>query len=374
MTADNDAPHFARPNAPLIALASGGTGGHLFPAFALAEELNKRGFASVLLTDERGLAFGQEYTFVPRHLVPSMGLFGTGRLNQLKGLLAMGRGYFKARRLLKQFKPRAVVGFGGYASAPSVLAAQHTGIPTLIHEQNSVFGRANRLLARKARLACTSFQPTYGLDGMAADKLRHVSNPVRAQLKQVSSYQAAQPSQTFKVLIYGGSQGARYFSKFMPLVMEALTPAERGRFELTQQARPEDVAELSQRYTTLGVKATVSSFFEDMASLYEQAHLVICRSGASSVAEIATVGRPAVFVPLPTAIDDQQTLNARALVDQQAAWLWAQGENEPGARAMALKNYLTDPLTLAQVAAKARTQSHANAASNLADAVLSVLG
>lgn len=359
-------------SAPLIALASGGTGGHLFPAFALAEELHKRGYASVLLTDERGLAFGQEYDFVPRHLIPSMGLFRTGRIQQLKGLLAMGHGYFKARGLLKRLRPLAVVGFGGYASAPSVLAAQHMGLPTLIHEQNSVFGRANRLLARHARLACTSFQPTYGLEGFDPERLRHVSNPVRANFKELPLYEAAQPSQTFKILIYGGSQGARYFSEFMPLVMAELSPAERARFELVQQARPEDVAELAQAYTKLGVQAKVASFFDDMAGLYRDAHLVICRSGASSVAEIATVGRPAIFVPLPTAVDDQQTLNARALVDHDAAWLWAQRDNEPASRARQLKDLLTDPLTLAQVAAKARTQSHANAASKLADALLSV--
>lgn len=372
MTSAANEPRPTASTAPLIALASGGTGGHLFPAFALAEELQRRGYASVLLTDERGLAFGQEYDFVPRHQVPSMGLFRTGRLQQLKGLLAMGRGYLKGRGLLKRLRPQAVVGFGGYASAPSVLAAQHSGVPTLIHEQNSVFGRANRLLARRARLACTSFQPTYGLEGFSPERLRHVSNPVRDQFKGLPSYQPAQPSQAFKVLIYGGSQGARYFTEFMPQVMAALSPAERSRFELVQQARPEDVTELATAYDELGVEAKVASFFDDMAGLYEQAHLVICRSGASSVAELATVGRPAIFVPLPTAVDDQQTLNARALVDHGGAWLWEQRDNDPAERARQLKDLLTDPLTLAQVAAKARAQSHANAASNLADAVISV--
>lgn len=355
--------------APLIALASGGTGGHLFPAFALAEELEARGSRSILLTDERGLAFGQNYRQVERHLIPSMGLFRTSRLQQIKGLLAMARGYFKARRLLKTLRPGAVVGFGGYASAPSMLAAQHLGIPTLIHEQNSVFGRANRFLARKARLVCTSFAPTFGLEGLPASRLKHVSNPVRQVFAQVADYQPASPQHRFCILIYGGSQGARYFSDFMPQVMEALSPSERQRFRLIQQARPEDVDALRTSYEALGVEAQIASFFDDMAAVYGQAHLVICRSGASSVAEIATVGRPAAFVPLPTAVDDQQTLNARALVDHGAAWLWPQSENAPAQRAQELRHLLTEPLTLTQVAAKARAQSHARAARNLADAL-----
>lgn len=361
------------PAAPLIALASGGTGGHLFPAFALAEELAARGYTSVLLTDERGLSFGQDYHSVSRHLIPSMGLFRTSRMQQVKGLLAMAQGYLKARRLLRQLRPQAVVGFGGYASAPSMLAAQHLGIPTLIHEQNSVFGRANRFLARKADLVCTSFQPTKGLSGLPASRLRHVSNPVRQVFAQVADYQPAKPNEQFCILVYGGSQGARYFSDFMPLVMAALSANERARFRLIQQARPEDVAQLRSAHEALGIQAEIASFFDDMAGLYGQAHLVICRSGASSVAEIATVGRPAAFVPLPTAVDDQQSLNARALVDHGAAWLWPQSENEPEARAHDLRHYLTEPLTLAQVAAKARAQSHASAARNLADALFAVI-
>ena len=356
-----------------VVLASGGTGGHLFPAFALAEVLQQRGAAVKLFTDPRGAEYGQEFDFVERTIIPSMGLFRTSKLQQIKGVFALGRGYMKARSLLSKIKPAAVVGFGGYASAPTVWAAQHMGIPTLMHEQNSVMGRANRLLSKNAKQVCLSFPNTQGLEGFGEGRTTLVGNPVRKNVVGLSAYAAPNPGEPFRIFVYGGSQGAAALSKMVPDALAQLSEHERSRIDIRQQARPEDMQSLGQRYKELGINAELATFFSDMPENYRQAHLVICRSGASSVAEVATVGRPCVFVPLPTAVDDQQTLNARSLTDADAAWLQPQGEQAASELSALLSELLVDPLRLDAVAKRALAQSHANAANALADCLYSHL-
>ena len=355
-------------NGPIIALAAGGTGGHLFPAKALASALLTRGPRPVLVTDARGEAFEIAGHDLPVHRIAAKSPSG-GWLRRLTGGGALALGVFQARVLLARLAPAAVVGFGGFASVPTVVAARWLGLPVVLHEQNAVLGRANRLLARYATTIATSFDETAGVPAGDQAKTRAIGNPVRDEIATLrdSAYSPPTGDRPVHLLITGGSQGARVFADILPPALAALPAALRARLRVAQQARQEDVARVTAAYRTSGIDAEVSSFFGDMARRLAAAHLLICRAGASTMAEIAAAGRPAVLVPYPHAMDDHQSANARAAADTGAAWLLAEGPLTVDDFRACLERALGDPAGLAAAAAAARRLDHPGAAEALVD-------
>lgn len=353
----------------VIVLAAGGTGGHMFPAEALARELGARGFALALMTDRRGAAFGEGVAVEVRRIHAAQ--IAGNVFRKAAATIEIARGYFEARRLLRELTPAVVVGFGGYASLPTMLAAIRSGILTLIHEQNAVLGRANRLLASKVDAIATSFEHVQMLpDGMAA-QMRRTGNPVRAEIAALSNepYPAPQPDEPLHILITGGSQGAAVFGALIPSAVALLAPEQRARLRLVQQCRPEHLDEVGRFYEEIGVAAVLRPFFADMPDQLRHAQLVISRAGASTVAENTAAGRPAILIPYPAATDDHQTANARALVRQRCAWVVPQQDVTPEKLKDMLAALLAEPGRLVEVARRAREVGIPNAAARLADMV-----
>ncbi len=354
-----------------VIIAAGGTGGHLFPARALAEELLGRGRAVVAVTDRRGGDIANGLEGMPVHRLRASALSGRGLAGKISGAVDLLIGTLEARRLLRRLQPSAVVGFGGYPSVPPLYAAQRLGIRTAIHEQNAVLGRANRLLAGRVDLIATSFETTAGLDGAAASRVMLTGNPVRSEIAALhhGAYRAPNGDGRLRVLVFGGSQGARILSQVMPAALETLPAGARERFVLVQQCRPEDVAAVAETYARLGVAADIAPFFHDMAARLEAAQLVICRAGASTVAELSAAGRPALLVPYRFATDDHQAANARAAEADGAAWLMPEDAFTPEAVAARLEALVACPRQLVEAADAAHRRGRPAAAATLADAV-----
>jgi len=347
-------------------LAAGGTGGHLFPAEALARLLVAAGGSVHLVTDQRADTFAEAVPGVAICRVRA-GRLGGGPLHSAYGLAELAVGIVQARRLLRRLAPAAVIGFGGYPSAPTMLAATRLGLPTLIHEQNAVLGRANRLLAPRAHRIATGFAETFGLRPADQSRAVHTGNPVRpAILAAACGYGAPEPGRPIELLILGGSQGARIFSEIVPPALAALTPGIRARLRVSQQARPEDRSAVTAKLQALGIEAEVESFFADVPARLARAHLVICRAGASTVAELAIAGRPALLVPYPHATDDHQSANAGEFAASGGAWVVPQSELTPGVLAERLKQLFADPAGLRAAAEAARSVARDDAAERLA--------
>ncbi|MEE2980451.1 MAG: undecaprenyldiphospho-muramoylpentapeptide beta-N-acetylglucosaminyltransferase [Pseudomonadota bacterium] len=356
----------------LVVLAAGGTGGHLFPARALAAELKSRGRTLVLVTDHRGAGFGDSLGDVAVHTVRAAAVTGRGLLGRLGGLANVALGVFQARRLLARLRPSGVVGFGGYASVPAVLAAAQLGLPTVIHEQNAVLGRANRLLAPRARAIATSFAETSRLAAADQARAEHTGNPVRQEVAAIGEkpYPAPQPGEPLSILITGGSQGAAVMTHVVPGALSSLSgQPPRHRLRVVQQCRPEDVDRARATYRTAGIEAEVAAFFDDLPARLGAAQVVIARAGASTVAELTAAGRPAILVPLPTATDDHQSAKARTLEAAGGGWVMDQDGFTPEALAARIAELRDRPDRLAAAAANAKAAGAPQAASHLADLV-----
>jgi UDP-N-acetylglucosamine--N-acetylmuramyl-(pentapeptide) pyrophosphoryl-undecaprenol N-acetylglucosamine transferase len=356
---------------PFVLLAAGGTGGHVFPAEALAAVLTARGCRLGLMTDARGQRHGGALGHLETWRVQAGGIAGTGLLGKLSGAVRLVWGMLQARRLMARLKPDVVVGFGGYAAFPGCAAAIGAQRPTVIHEQNAVLGRANRLLASGATRIATALPVTRHVP---SGKGHHVGNPVRPATLQGRdlSYAPPAPGAPIRLLVTGGSQGARILSDLVPLALAGLPDDLRGRVQVAQQCRPEDLARVQEAYQAAGIEAETAPFFDDIPARLAAAHLVICRAGASTVAELTCVGRPAVLIPYPTATDDHQTANARALDEAGAGWLTPQDSLDSATLSHRLADLLSAPKTLADAAARARALGRPDAAERLADLVLSL--
>ncbi|MBP0493529.1 undecaprenyldiphospho-muramoylpentapeptide beta-N-acetylglucosaminyltransferase [Roseomonas indoligenes] len=364
------------PVARPIVIAAGGTGGHFFPAEALAAALIGRGERVALMTDARSSSLDSPtFANAERFVLKGSGLAGHGVLGAAKGAVALMRGTMQARRLLLDLNPAAVVGFGGYPSVPPLLAARllpgSRRPATVLHEQNAVLGRANRTLSRGADLLALCFEGTTRVPaGVRAEVL---GNPVRPAIAALYAQGYAPPLDEVRILVLGGSLGARVFSDVVPAAITALPEADRRRLRVVQQCRQEDMDRTRTAYAAAGVKAELAPFFGDVAARLSAAHLVIARAGASTVAEIACAGRPSLLVPLPHAIDDHQTGNARSLSERGAAELIVQASFTPQSLATALKNLLQAPETLDGMARAAALLGRPDAAERLADRVLSLV-
>lgn len=355
----------------VILLSAGGTGGHLFPAEALAHELRSRGWSVHLATDKRADRFAGDFPAEEIHIVESATMGSRNPVAVLKTFLSLWRGYKQAAAVLQKLKPAAVIGFGGYPTLPPVFAATRRGTPTLIHEQNAVMGRANKALAARVSVIAGGFLPD---EGPFADKIITTGNPVRPEVIAAAGkdYVPVQKGGRFNLLVFGGSQGAQFFSQVIPEAISLLPEADRKRMNIVQQARPEDEAEVRVIYQKLGIAADVSPFFNDLAQRISNAHLVISRSGASTVSELSVIGRPSVLVPYPYALDHDQAANAAALAATGGAEVRKQGDLSPEAIMGLISWFLNDPRHCVTMAAAAKSTGKPDAArllANLAEAI-----
>jgi UDP-N-acetylglucosamine--N-acetylmuramyl-(pentapeptide) pyrophosphoryl-undecaprenol N-acetylglucosamine transferase len=326
-----------------------------------------RGSRVHLVNDGRADAIGGRLVGVETHRVRA-GRFGGGPGQALQALAELALGAMQARELLRRLAPAVVIGFGGYPSVPTMLAAAYLGLPTLVHEQNAVLGRANRLLAPRARRIATGFPATTGL--RLADRVRvvHTGNPVRPAILAVgdAGYRAPEPGGPIELLILGGSQGARVLSEVVPSALGALPGGLREVLRVSQQVRPEDLATVAEIYQSTGIAADLNTFFDDVPARLARAHLAICRAGASSVAELATVGRPAVLIPYPYATDGHQTANARAFAEVGGGWVIPQSGFSPSTLALYLERVLADGAALSAAAQRAGALGRRDATQRLA--------
>jgi UDP-N-acetylglucosamine--N-acetylmuramyl-(pentapeptide) pyrophosphoryl-undecaprenol N-acetylglucosamine transferase len=358
-----------------VMLAAGGTGGHLFPAFALAEVLMKRGIAVDLVTDTRGDRYGTGFPARSVYQVPSATVGGKNPITAAYAAVQLSRGIAAAHKMLGEVRPSAIVGFGGYPTFPPLLAAKLRGIPTLVHEQNAVLGRANRMLSGRVDAIATSFVTTKFLDGALEAKSRHTGNPVRAVVITAAArhYWRPEPGQPVQILVFGGSQGARYFSDTVPPALAQLPESMRSRLRITQQAREEDVARVQSAYAASGIAAEVATFFKDLPNRMGASHLVIGRAGASTVAELTVIGRPAIMVPLPHSLDNDQLYNARMLAESGGGWCIEQKDLTPERLGQEIATLIERPSLLANAATAAKSQGRPDAVDRLADLVVELM-
>ena len=356
-----------------VLLAAGGTGGHLFPAQALAEELGRRGDVVELATDERADRYGNRFPARAIHIISSATVTGRSPIALVRTAVQLLKGIAQSYRLIGDLKPDVVVGFGGYPTFPPLIAAWLRGVPTVLHEQNAVAGRANRMLGRMASAVAASF-PGIRHGEKFARKIIHTGNPVRPEVIVASerTYEPPRPDGPFKLLVFGGSQGARFFSEALPLAISYLPSEFHKRLEIVQQCRPEDIDAVTAAYEALSIRYDCAPFFADLPKRIAEAHLVICRSGASTVTELAAIGRPSILVPYPYALDHDQAENAKTLAEAGAAAIINQSELTPQRLADEIRERADVGEKLATAAGAAKSAGRPDAAKSLADLVAHV--
>nr|WP_314442828.1 undecaprenyldiphospho-muramoylpentapeptide beta-N-acetylglucosaminyltransferase [uncultured Sphingomonas sp.] len=351
-------------------LAAGGTGGHMIPAHALAAELKARGHGVLLITDARGSRIPGLFEGVPVHVLPAGRLTKTpwGMLKALRSVMAGRR---EAKALYAKHRPDAVVGFGGYPAFPALLAASSLKIPTILHEQNAVLGRVNRLLAGDAAAIATAYERVDRLKEAHEPKVALVGNPVRSSIVRLGElpFPAFDAIAPLKLLVTGGSQGATVLGEVVPAGLGELADSLRHRLQVVQQCRPDDIDRVRETYRELGIPAELSTYLRDMDEKLGECHLMIGRAGASTIAELTAAGRPAILVPLPIATDDHQTANARELARAGGARTIPQGQFTPEALARQIEALADDPEALANAASRALSVGRPHAARDLADLV-----
>lgn len=353
-----------------VLVAAGGTGGHLFPAQALSAALQERGFIVDLVTDERALRYGGEFPARAMHTIAAATPTGGSVVSKAMAALTLGRGTLSALLLIRRLKPLCVVGFGGYPTVPPVLAASILKVPAILHEQNAVMGRANRFLAGRVQKIATGFPNVGGIAPALAGRCVYTGNPVRpAVLEAAGVSYPDRADGKVHVLVTGGSQGARVMSDIVPAALALLSGEERARVALVQQARGEDEARVRQAYAGLGFEADIQPFFADLPQRIARAHLVVARSGASTVSELAVIGRPAILVPFPFALDQDQAANAAHLAETGAVDVIRQDDFSAERLAAELRAALADEGALSAKAAAAKRAGVPDAASRLAELV-----
>lgn len=358
-----------------VVLASGGTGGHIFPAEALASELKSREHRVILVTDKRR----EQYNFTEKNgvdvYVVNSASPGGGVKSKIAAIPAILLGIMQAVKLLKRLNPDVVVGFGGYPSFPTMIAAYWLKIPSVIHEQNSVLGRVNRILAPISKKIATSFDKVSFIKKSDQKKIVFTGNPVRPHVKVVRdvSYPELKDGESMHILVTGGSQGASIFSEVIPQAIASLPDAIKKRIRIDQQCRQEDIENVREIYSKENISADLATFFNDMPSRLACAHLLICRSGASTIAEVTATGRPAIFIPYMHATDDHQTKNATALVDKGAGFIIPQKILRADVVAEYIKDFFAKPDVLIQTALNSFEVGIVDADKRLADVVEGVV-
>jgi UDP-N-acetylglucosamine--N-acetylmuramyl-(pentapeptide) pyrophosphoryl-undecaprenol N-acetylglucosamine transferase len=358
-----------------IVLSAGGTGGHLFPAQALAAELLRRGRRIVVMTDSRGRNYEAAFPGSTIETVPSASPTNTNLAGQILAPFEIVRGILVGLIKLLRLRPAAVVGFGGYPSLPVMIAAWLGGFPTAIHEQNAVLGRVNRLIAGRMRAIAASF-PFERFAPKQTQRIVYTGNPVRPEVvaRAHAAYRPPGPDGPIRLLVFGGSQGARALSELVPAAVTLLPDDLQQRLEIAQQCRPEDIDAVRAAYARTRAKVELAAFFGDLPTRMEKAELIVGRSGASTISELAVIGRPAILVPFPFATDDHQTSNARVLAEAGAAWLIQQRDLTSENLAVLLEQIFANPNDLARRAQAAAQLGKPDAAARLADLVEQIGG
>lgn len=351
-------------------LAAGGTGGHMVPAHALAAELKSRGHGVLLITDARGARFPGLFQDVPVHILPA-GRLGGGPIGMAKAALSVLKGRAEAKRLYREHNPDVVVGFGGYPAFPSLLAASAMHIPTVLHEQNAVLGRVNRLLAGDAEAVATAYDQVDRLKPKFLSKTVVVGNPVREEIARLGElpFPPFDDVAPLKLLVTGGSQGASVLSDVVPEGLGLLQQSLRHRLQVVQQCRPDEIERVRGQYAALHIPAELMTYIEDMPEKVGDAHLIIGRAGASTIAELTAAGRPAILIPFPSATDDHQTANAREMTKAGGARTIQQDGFTPEVLARQIEAMAADPIALNNAAARALSVGRPHAARDLADVV-----
>ncbi len=357
-----------------VLLAAGGTGGHLFPAEALAIALAQRGVQVELATDDRALRYGGAFPASAVHTIASATPRGGSVLGKVMAAFTLAQGTLSAWMLLRARRPSCVIGFGGYPTVPPVLAASLLGIPTIIHDQNAVLGKANRFLSGRVSAIACGFPNLGGVSQALRARVNVTGNPVRPAVIDAATTPFPDTADgRLRLLVTGGSQGAKVMSDIVPAAIELLSPTLRARLVIVQQARGEDEERVRAAYQSMSLAAEVAPFFKDLPNRIAQAHLVIARSGASTVSELAVIGRPSILVPFPFALDQDQAANARELAQTGAAQIIKQDQFSPEWLAARLEAAMNEPESLRAQAAAAKAAGVPDAADRLADLVMSVM-
>jgi UDP-N-acetylglucosamine--N-acetylmuramyl-(pentapeptide) pyrophosphoryl-undecaprenol N-acetylglucosamine transferase len=357
---------------PLVVIAAGGTGGHLFPAEALATALQRLDARVALATDARVGKIAATFPAGEVVQIPAATPSGRSPPQMARAALVLGLGVVRALATLRRLKPAVVVGFGGYPTVPPLMAASLLRMPSVLHEQNGVIGRANRFLAPRVTLVATGFPHVKGIPENIRASVVHTGNPVRSAVIDAARapYPSLSPGEPLQLLVFGGSQGARVMSEIAPAALERLPRELLANIRIVQQARQEDLERVRASYARSGVSADVQSFFTDLPQRMAAAHLVISRSGASTVAELAAIGRPSILVPLPGALDQDQAANAASLAEIGAATVIPQDAFTPERLADEIAARFHDPQGLTRAAAAAKSAGVTDAAERLAGQVL----
>lgn len=358
-------------NSKTIFLAAGGTGGHIFPAIALAEELKLRGYTCVLVTDLRTQKYLADYKDkISFEFIPVKYPYGSFK-NKFFGALSQITSYYKAKKLIKKHKPLCVVGFGGYPSFPTLYAGIKKNVRTIVHEQNSLLGKANQMLSEKVSHIATSFPEVSGIESKFISKVVYTGNPTRPAIQAIRNfpYPEFSANSNLHILVTGGSQGASVFSNIIPEALKILPNEYRKRIRIDQQCRASDIEQVKTTYSELGINSELATFFSDIPNRMAACHLVICRSGASSLSEVSVAGRPAIMVPLPNAKDNHQMINANSYEDLGAGWVIPEESFTAEELAFRVENFFKMPETLIETAEKSKQAGIFNADKKLADLV-----
>lgn len=354
-----------------VIIAAGGTGGHMIPAHALSEELMRRGHRVMLLCDARGLRFPGLFERAERHVLQSATASGANPIAWLKAAATIWKGWVEGRRIARKAGADAVVGFGGYPSLPGLLAGISLGIPSLIHEQNAVLGRVNRQLQHRVSAIALTYADTARLKPASRAKAKQTGNPVRREILAARDqpYEAPRGDALMRLLVVGGSQGAHILGRLVPEAVAQLPDDLRRRVRVEQQCRSEDLSATAKAYSQAGVDADCQTYMADLPQRLAAAHLVISRAGASTMAELMAMGRPAILIPFAAATDDHQTANAAGYVAAGAGLLLPEAGATSARLAGGLLGFLKSPESLSSAAAAARALGVPDAASRLADLV-----
>lgn len=355
-----------------ILLAAGGTGGHVFPAVAVAEKLRDAGYTPIFITDRRGKAMIPDDFSAISILAASP--YGDKISTRLKGITKLGLGTLQTIAMMLITRPRAIIGFGGYPAVAPVIVGHFMGKPSMLHEQNAFFGRANHFLAKYTKRIALSWAETRNIPSTAQAKITVTGMPVRDAFEHVAGFTAPSLKEDINLLIVGGSLGAAVFGDTVPEAISRLPLELRQRLNVTHQVRQEQIAAVTSKYKNAGIRYTIAPFIKNMAEAMAEAHLVIGRAGASSVAELAAAGRPAILVPYPYAMDDHQTANAEAAVQVKGGWLIPEQEMSAGSLAGRIATLISSPETLGEAASNIRGLNKTNAAKSIAEHVLSLTG
>jgi len=354
-----------------VIIAAGGTGGHMIPAHSLCEELLRRGHRVTLLSDARGVRFPGLFEGADRHVLDSATASGANPVAWVRAAVAVWKGRAEGRRIARDAGANAVVGFGGYPSLPGLLAGISLGLPSLIHEQNAVLGRVNRQLQARVSAIALTYADTARLKPASKAKATLTGNPVRTDILSARDipYEAPHGDAPLRLLVVGGSQGARILARLVPEAVAQLPDAMRSRVKVEQQCRSEDLSSVAAAYSAAGVEADCQTYMADLPKRLAAAHLMISRAGASTMAELMAMGRPAILIPFAAATDDHQAANAAGYVAAGAGLMLPEAEASSAKLAGMILGFLKSPESLSAAAAAARASGLPDAASRLADLV-----